>query len=246
MNLLLLDKEEVQDARVTLRDHRAKHIIKILHCDVGDSVRTGVIDGDMGSGQILRIEKKYPFLVELVLTLCPTTVKKPVLDLLLALPRPIMLKRVLSQVTALGVGQIYIINAGRVEKSFWNSSMLDPEECRQHLLRGLEQAMDTRLPDISFYRHFRSFTEGKFPEIAQNYCHLLMAHPKAEKSLSALVENSAGRMLYAIGPEGGWLDFELECFKKAGMQAFSLGNRILKVDTAAVAVHSRIMQVLDR
>jgi len=246
MNLILLEKEEVKDARVTLRDHRAKHIVKILHSDAGDSVRVGVADGDMGSGKILRIEKKYPFLVELVLSLKRTTVKKPVLDLLLALPRPIMLKRILSQVTALGVGTIYIINAGRVEKSFWSSGMLDPAECRQHLLRGLEQAVDTRLPKVSFYRRFKPFVEERLPKIEPDYSQMLMAHPKATEPLSAVVKNSDGRILYCIGPEGGWLDFELDCFKNAGMQIFSLGERILKVDTAAVAVHSRIMQELER
>jgi len=246
MNLILLKKAEIKDTRVLLQDHRAKHIVKILRSDIGDSVRLGVIDGDMGKGQILRMGKKHPFFVELALEFRQTTVEQPSLDLLLALPRPIMLKRILSQVTALGVGKIFIINANRVEKSFWNSSVLEPSEYQQHLLRGLEQAVDTRLPEIYLYRHFHTFAEEKLPEITSVYGHLLMAHPEANESLSEVVKDTSGRILYAIGPEGGWVDFELKYFRSAGMQTFSLGRRILKVDTAAVAVHSRIMQELER
>ncbi len=245
MNLILFENKEVKQRHVVLSDHRAKHIVKVLHSELGDSVRIGVIDGDIGVGNIVKIQKKFPFIVELEVQLTEKTAYFPSIDLLLALPRPIMLKRILSQVTALGVGRIFIINASRVEKSFWEAGILQPDEYRPHLIQGLEQAVDTRLPQITTYRHFRSFIEDKLPGIADKYSHRLLAHPNGKQTLSACMGDKKGRVIYAIGPEGGWVDSELDKFEEAGMASFSIGARILKVDTAAVAIHGRIMQELE-
>lgn len=246
MNIILLDKDELDGTHLHLSDHRAKHIVKVLRSEPGDRVRIGVVNGAIGYGTILQITKKYPFQVVLAVTLGEKRTNIPPIDLLIALPRPIMLRRILSQVTALGVGKIMITNARRVEKSFWAAGIVEELEYRQHLLQGLEQAVDTRVPEVSVHKYFRPFLEGAFAEQASSYSHLLLAHPEADKSLSQCMNSERGRILYAIGPEGGWVDFELDTFQKAGMQLFSMGSRILKVDTAAVAVHSRILQELER
>lgn len=245
MNIILLEQEEIKHGHIVLSDHRAKHIVKVLRSDAGDLLRVGVIDGDIGTGKIVTIQKKFPFIVELTVQLTEKTVSSPVIDLLLALPRPIMLKRILSQVTALGVGRIFIINASRVEKSFWEAGVLQQSEYRPHLIQGLEQAVDTKVPEINVFRHFRPFVEDKLPGIANNYSHQLLAHPQGKKTLSACMGDEKGRVLYGIGPEGGWLDFELKKLEEAGMAPFSIGARILKVDTATVAIHGRIMQELE-
>jgi len=246
MNIILLEKNEVRRDRVLLDDHRAKHIVKVLKSQVGDVLRIGMLDGDVGEGRVESFQPKFPFSVELSVTLTASPVPAPAIDLVLALPRPIMLKRILSQVTSLGVGRIYIINANRVEKSFWKAGILDPEEYMPHLIQGLEQAVDTRLPDIQIRQRFRPFIEDEFPQIAREYSHLLLAHPDGKGSLAKSMEDTAGRVLYAVGPEGGWVDFEVEQFCRAGMQIFSMGERILKVDTATIAIHSRIMQQFER
>jgi RsmE family RNA methyltransferase len=246
MNIILIEKNELADGHVVLNDHRAKHIVKVLKSQVGDSLRVGVVDGDMGEGTVTAITVRYPFIVELTVELSGQTVPVPAIDLLLALPRPIMLKRILSQVTALGVGRIYLVNANRVEKSFWEAGILEEKEYRSHLIHGLEQAVDTRLPQIHTYRHFRPFIEDHLPGLASQYSHLLLAHPFAEQPLSSSLSGSSKKILYAVGPEGGWVDFEVEKFLAAGMRPFSMGSRILKVDTAVVAIHGRITQEVER
>ncbi len=242
MNIILFEKDEFIDNRIVLSDHRAKHIVKVLHSDPGDSIRVGEINGDVGTGKVLTIHRKYPFVVELLVSLTETPVPPPAIDLLLALPRPIMLKRILSQVTALGIGTIYLINANRVEKSFWDAGILTKEEYRPHLIHGLEQAVDTRLPKIKMFKHFRPFVEDFLPEIVINYNSLVIAHPDSKKTLPQCLSEDEGKVLYAVGPEGGWVDFEVEKFRKAGLQSFSIGSRILKVDTAVVSIHGRISQ----
>lgn len=245
MNIILAEPDEVNDLRLTVTDRRAEHIVKVLRSELGNRVRVGLIDGQTGWGTISVIQKKYPFYVELLLDLRNPPGKLPVLDLILALPRPIMLKRILSQVTSLGVGTIHLINANRVEKSFWEATVLQPEEYRIHLLHGLEQAVDTRLPDIQVHRKFKPFIEDFFPSITGDYGQLLLAHPAGGKRLGDVVDDSGGRIGLAVGPEGGWVDYEVMKFQEQGFCCCTIGERILKVDTAVIALHSRISALLE-
>jgi len=244
MNIILFEKDELKSDRVVLTDHRAKHIVKVLHSEPGDFIRVGAINGEIGTGKVVSIQCKYPFLVELSVSLSDKPAPPPPIDLILAMPRPIMLKRILSQVTALGIGTIYLINGNRVEKSFWGAGILNEAEYRPHLIHGLEQAMDTRLPQIKLFRHFLPFVEEYLPSLSIQYSSCLIAHPDSENSLSDCLTKDDGGILYAVGPEGGWVDFEIKKFLTAGMKDFSIGSRILKVDTAAVSIHGRISQLL--
>ncbi len=240
MNIILAEAAEIADGRLTLTDHRAEHIVKVLRSEPGETVRVGVIGGRRGFGTILGMKKKYPFAVELQVDLSEPPGDLPPLDLILALPRPIMLKRILSQVTALGVGTIHLINANRVEKSFWEAGLLGTAEYRSHLLHGLEQAVDTRLPEVRLHPKFRPFIEDFWPTVAGEYRYHLVADPSGPVRLSEIVTDSQGRLALAVGPEGGWVDFEISKFREQGFSCCTIGERILKVDTAVVALHSAI------
>lgn len=152
MNIILAETEEILNNRLHLADIRAEHIVKVLRSKVGDQVRVGVVNGGKGTGIIRAIKKKFPFSVELEVNISEQPSSLPPLDLILAMPRPIMLKRILSQVTALGIGTIHLIHANRVEKSFWEAGIINEEEYRSHLLQGLEQAVDTRVPQIHMHQ----------------------------------------------------------------------------------------------
>ncbi len=245
MNIILSEPEEVQNETVLLTDHRAKHIVKVLGSKEGDVIKFGVLDGMRGKATILSMHKRFPFRVELQVNLnIPPSVKPPI-DLLLALPRPIMLKRIFSQAAALGVGSLYITNANRVEKSFWEASLLEPSSYREHLVHGLEQAVDTRLPHVEFHRRFRPFIEDYIPKKLNEYSHVLLAHPHSQKLLHEVVTQKMERVLLAVGPEGGWVDFEVEKFMSINFHPFTMGERILKVDTAVISLHGRLSALSD-
>jgi len=116
VNLILIHPDEITAEQVELSDRRAEHIYKVLRSKEGDLVRVGVINGRMGLG---RIKGLYDRKVLLDLTLSEKPLPPPPIDLIIAMPRPIMLKRVLSQASSLGVSRIFLINANRVEKSFF-------------------------------------------------------------------------------------------------------------------------------
>lgn len=246
MNIILLRKDDsIKGGRVILTDYRAKHIVKVLGSRVGDILRVGRINGRMGQGSVLALKRKFPFAVEIDVTLdCDPPPKSPI-DLILALPRPIMLRRIFSQAASLGVENIHILHARRVEKSFWDAGLIDESEYNEHLIHGLEQAVDTVLPRVVFHRRFKPFIEDYLPEIENNYDNLLLAHPRHRKKVSEIIDSAEGKTLVAIGPEGGWVDYEETKFESASFRGFTLGERILKVDTAVINIHGRIMAILE-
>ena len=240
MNILLIEQSEMVGHRVQLQGRRAEHLVKVLRSQIGDTVRVGVIDGALGRAEIVALKSGYPFTAELLVELAGVCPPMPQIDLLLALPRPIMLRRILSQATALGVGKITLVNANRVEKSFWSAQLMEEEGWREHLLHGLEQGVDTRVPQVELQRRFRHYVEDILPGRVNEYSHCLLAHPGAQMGLSAAVTSLPGRMLLAIGPEGGWVEYEVRQLMAAGCIPFTMGSRILKVDTAVIALHSRL------
>ncbi|MDH3347966.1 MAG: 16S rRNA (uracil(1498)-N(3))-methyltransferase [Desulfobulbaceae bacterium] len=242
MNVLLFDENELLGSTLHLKDRRATHITGILHSKPGDTLRVGMINGLGGTGRVLKVEDSEVIL-DVQLTSSPAP--KMTLDLILALPRPIMLKRILKQATVLGVRSIHLIRSQRVEKSFFHSPVLQPENMRNLLIEGLEQAMDTKLPTITIHHRFKPFIEDVVP--AMNSAAKLLAHPGEEGTLTDLygADVSLDNNVLAVGPEGGWNDYEVDCFYDAGFHGFSMGPRILHVDTAVVALLSQLQVLHD-
>ena len=245
MNIILVESDEITNQFIHLTDYRAEHVVKVLRSEVGDVVRVGIIDGGKGTGEILAIGKKYPFSVDLRVEISGQEEEVPPFDLILALPRPIMLKRILSQVTALGVGAIHLIQANRVEKSFWKSSIVVEKGFKSYLIQGLEQAVMTLLPKIYLHTRFRPFIEDYYPAIKDSYHYHLLAHPGGQTTLQQEIDGKQGRAVFAVGPEGGWVDYEVQKFREQGFVDCSIGDRILKVDTAVVALHARISLLME-
>lgn len=238
MNIILIDPAEVKNNRVTLRDRRSEHIRNVLGGACGDTLRTGLINGPMGTSTIIGITAEA---VQLETNHNGPAPKRPATDLILALPRPIMLKRIFSQAATFGVRKIYLINASRVEKSFFSASLLAENNYYPLLLHGLEQAVDTMVPEVSIHKRFRPFVEDLLPQAIDDCPVRLAAHPGPFPSLAQTVSLPLiKRAAIAIGPEGGWVDFEIEKFRSAGFQPFSMGPRILRVDSAVPALLAQL------
>lgn len=237
MNLILLGKTDfITDDRVRLSGRRLQHILAVHKAETGERLRVGVIDGNIGSGLITDIDSEA---VELQVELTQLPPAPLPVTLLLALPRPKMLKRILQAVTSLGVKQIYLFNSYRVEKSFWGSPLLQPEKLREHLLLGLEQARDTRLPEVHLRQRFKPFVEDELPELIEG-TRAVVAHPASEEG--TLLQPNRSTTL-AIGPEGGFIPYEIEKLVECGFEPFSLGERILRVETAVPVLLSRLLPI---
>lgn len=234
MNLLLLEEADfIGPDRVVLSDRRLTHMQQVHRSAVGDSLRVGRIGGLMGTAQVLRLEAHE---AELQVTLDqPAPVKLP-LTLVLALPRPKMLRRVLQTIASMGVPRVVLVNSYRVEKSFWQTPFLEPEAIREQLILGLEQARDTVLPEVIIEKRFKPFVEDRLPAMTEGTLGLI-GHPG---NYPACPRGLDEPVTLAIGPEGGWIPYEVELLTKAGLQPVQLGARILRVETAVTALLARL------
>ena len=158
-------------------------------------------------------------------------------SLVLAIPRPKTLRRVIPALASLGVDRIVLVNAARVEKSYFDSKVLAPAFLDGLIDLGLEQARDTRPPRIEVRERFRPFVEDELDAWAGSSVRLV-PHPTAHATVPR-VEPSQPVTL-AIGPDGGWVPFEVDLFERCGFTPVSFGPRILRVEVALSYVLGRI------
>jgi len=226
MNLVLFEPHEVDHIlRVKVTGRRARHIRDILHAQSAQTLRAGLLNGLVGSARIEQITSE-----SVEFTFQPELKPPPPapIKLVLALPRPKVLRRVLANVTSLGIKEIYLIHAYRVEKPYWNSEQVQPQQIREACLRGLEQARDTLLPEVFLRQRFKPFVQDELPEIRKG-TKGLVAHPGGG-AVPKLVTGEPVTLV--IGPEGGFIPFEVDLLQTAGFQPVQLGERILNVETA--------------
>lgn len=235
MNLLLLeDGDFVAEGRALLRGRRLKHLHEVHRAESGDALRVGRLGGLMGAGRILRLDAEAAEIAVESLEQNPPT-KLPV-TLLLALPRPKMLKRTLQTVASMGVAHLVLLNSYRVEKSFWQTPFLEPEAIREQLILGLEQARDTVLPEVTIEKRFKPFVEDRLPQLAAGSLGLV-GHPGDFPACPRAVDST---VTLAIGPEGGWIPYEVDKLREAGLAPVQLGERILRVETAVPVLLARL------
>jgi 16S rRNA (uracil1498-N3)-methyltransferase len=231
VNLMLLQDTDFRPdntIRLATTDRRAQHIQQILHLHTGDQIKAGMVNGMMGDATLESIDAE-----SLILSAHLYLPPPPPLDLtlILGLPRPKMMRRILQCVASMGVKDIVFINTYKVEKSYWQTPWLSPENLREHCISGLEQAMDTQLPSIRQFKLFKPFAEDHLPAMVANR-EGWFAHPGMPSGAPATPE----KLLLAIGPEGGFTPYEVSKLTAAGLHGFHIGRRILRMETAVPAL----------
>ncbi|WP_346795375.1 16S rRNA (uracil(1498)-N(3))-methyltransferase [Halomonas sp. Bachu 37] len=236
MNLILIDPNDYQTSgAIRITDpRRLRHLHEVHRASIGDCLSVGIQGGNMGTAILTRLDDQAAHFELQALEQAPPA-PLPV-HLVLALPRPRMLARTLEHVTALGVKQLTLLNTQRVEKSYWQSPELREEKIRQHLILGLEQARDTQLPEITLAKGFRPFVEDRLPELLAQR-NGLVAHPGMPQACPRGVSEST---LLLVGPEGGFIPWEVEQLLQAGCAGIHMGPRILRVETAVTALLARL------
>lgn len=235
MNLLLLaDDDYLPDGTIRLVGRRCQHARSVLGCAEGSVLRVGRLGGLVGHATVLA---SAPDELRLAVMLDTPPPPRPSVDLVLAVPRPKVLKRVLSSLASLGVDRIALVNTSRVERSYFDAKALAPDVIREHLFLGLEQARDTRLPKVVVRTRFRPFVEDELDEFFGPGDRLVL-HPGAHGGAARPgtgprgIETARGgrRLLLAVGPEGGFVPFELDLLMARGFVPLTLGPRILRVE----------------
>ena len=267
-NRILFRADEVDgdEARVAGLDARARHAREVLGASVGSTIRAGVIDEGRCSGTIIADDgDDGEFIV--ALSAREGSTRAPRVDLLLATPRPKVLRRMWAPLAAMGVGRVFLANASKVERYYFDSKALERETIREEILRGLEQAGDYIVPQIGVAKRLPPIIDRLAGKLEGNDMTngfewllggdrawtldvdvLLLAHPGESRTsvadaLAGVDENS--RVLIAIGPEGGWTEYELDMLEHAGFRKIALGTRTLTTDVACISLISAVRERLQ-
>ena len=231
MNLLLVEPSELAGDTVTLAadDRRAVHAREVLDVQVGARLRAGVLGGALGTAEV--IENAGALVLRLALTE-PARPPLPI-ELVLAVPRPKVLSRVVEAAAAFGIERVTLTNAWRVDKSYLRSPRLAPAALAHAARLGAEQGGVTHLPTLAVHERLMAYLDGN------SYAgrNLLLAHPGARPLARPISEP----ITIAIGPEGGWIAREVETFVARGFTPVSIAPTILRVETAVAAALGQLV-----
>jgi RsmE family RNA methyltransferase len=225
VNCLLVEAGEwdPETGRARIGGRRRRHAEEILRAAAGDELRVGIVGGRIGRGQILALDADR---LELEIRLEEDPPPKRPLELVLALPRPPVFRRILSTAASLGVERIRVVGTARTEKSFWQSHDVKDDAIRDRLLLGLEQARDTMLPTVELWRRLDAAIDERLrPGLVGRRG--FVAHPGAASPCPHRID---GPVTIFVGPEGGLLDDEVERLAAIGFEPVHLGTRILRVE----------------
>ena len=241
MNCILLPETSFQNGSAYINDlTQITHVNKVLTAKVGDALKIGQLGGKLGSAIIKDITPDSIQLSDIQLTINPPP--KLNLTVVLALPRPKVLRRLMMDMTALGVNDVILINSYRTQKSYWQSPMLTRLD--EFVLEGLQQGVDTVAPRISLQKRFKPFVEDELASLITNRA--IVAHPYSALSFAQYMQqpqlentepahrsvNSLLPSMVFIGAEGGWIDYEVELLAEQGCMAVNIGPRILRTEAA--------------
>ncbi len=248
MNIVLFNASELRDdGSVTVSDVRAQHLLSVLRVAPGQEVRVGVIDGPLGTGTVTDVGGAQ---VTMRCALEAAVPDRPRVDLLLALPRPKVMRRLWAPLAELGVGQIILTNAEKVERDYFDTHILHEDGYRPLLITGLQQARDTRLPLVTVHKQFRKLVESDLQALCPEE-RRIVAHPDGDEctvgnALSGIGHSdvSPPRVVLAVGPEGGWNAFEIQLLSTHGFAPVSLGPRPLATTTACIALLTLVHEYL--
>lgn len=235
MNLILIFKDDFIEgtSRVRLTGRRLRHVLDVHRASVGDELCVGLVNDRIGTGKVITLSESA---LEMDVSLERMPPQALPIVLILALPRPKVLRRVLRSASSMGVKKMVLLNSFRVEKSYWSSPVLSPDSIREQLVLGLEQARDTVLPEVQLRPLFKPFVEDELPGLIKETLPLV-AHPNTSSECPRHVDRP---VTLAIGPEGGFIPYEMEKFIAAGFTAVHAGERILSVESAVPALLARL------
>lgn len=242
MNIIILsEKDKAGNAYYKVSDDRFHHIKNILKSEVGDTIEIGLLNQSIGTARIGKILENEIFLEDIKFSNKQKDFYN--IDIVCALPRPQTLKKVLSISASMGVNNLFLIRSEKVEKSYFESPLLKEENYTKFLIEGLSQGKRIQLPKVSIHKSFKQFFDNYFSK-KQNSIIKLLAHPNSKNYINQLKLKKAERYILAIGPEGGWNNFEVEFMLNIGFIPFKISKNILRVENAVSASLAQIEMIL--
>ena len=233
MNIVLLDPRQTESELWTISAKRQlEHLRTHVNVQAGDTLKIGIREGKRYLTEVISVSEQQmqlkPIREEAVPDKLPVT-------LIVAMPRPKVLRRLIMDSVTLGVEKIILLHSYRVDKSYWQTPFL--QQLPHYVDLGLEQAGDTLAPKIELHKRFKPFAEDVLPTMISAERPAYAAHPYTEQAMPSGIAHPCTIM---IGPEGGFIPYEIDLLIKNGCQAVSLGSRIIRTETVIPYVLGRL------
>ena len=231
MNLLLLHHDE---RVIPLADPRAVHIRTVLRLSVGDTVKAGLVNGPMGNATITG-ESQSSLKLEFRAEGEPPPL--PEVELLLGHPRPLVLRRLFRDLSAIGLKRLIVVHTDLGERSYFHASVWS--QLDSALLEGVALGGSTRIPEVERYHSIEAAIgaiEGDTILRVVPHLHDDPKHTDRRALPELLAAHDRCPIVGAVGSERGWSERELRCLLDAGFHGVSLGDRILRTENAAAIV----------
>ncbi|MDY6468267.1 16S rRNA (uracil(1498)-N(3))-methyltransferase [Acinetobacter faecalis] len=233
MNIVLIDERQTQsDVWKISSKRQLEHLHTHVDVKIGDTLKVGILQGKRYLTRIVDMSETAIHVQPLHEETVP---EKLAVTLVVALPRPKVLRRLIMDSVTLGVEKIILLHSYRVDKSYWQTPFL--QQLDHYVTLGLEQAGDTISPKIELYKRFKPFVEDVLPTLISEECPAYVAHPYVDHKMPFANEQGC---TIVIGPEGGFIPYEIDLLIKNGCQAVSLGNRIIRTETVIPYVLGRL------
>ncbi len=207
-------------------DPRTHHLRETVGAVVGSTFHVGIENRRRGLATITVLEPSLRFVVRWETV---PQVRLP-LTVIVGLPRPQTAKKLLHDLASLGVDRIVFFAAEKSDPSYAQSSLWRDGAWREPLLKGAEQACSCMTPEVAHAPDLVAALGGLDSEIWKASLDPYVASGPIG---AAAKKFSAGCL--ALGPERGWSEAERRALADAGFASYHLGDRILRVETAAVA-----------
>lgn len=243
MNIIILTQDDSIGKNIyRISDGRFTHIQKVLKSQIGDFLEIGLLNGQLGTAKL--IEKSNSQIILKIDNFKISDTKLPTIDIICALPRPQTLKKILNTIATMGVNRLYLIRSEKVEKSYFHSPLLEEKHYTKYVIEGLAQGKRTKPPKISIHNKFKEFFNNYITEENTSSIRLL-AHPDNSIYLGKESLINSEQITIAIGPEGGWNEYEINFMEARGFKRFKLSENILRVETAVTAALAQVELLLQ-
>lgn len=243
MNIIILTQEDsLNKNNYRISDERFTHIKNVLKSEIGDILEIGILNGQIGKAKI--IEKSNSEIILEIDSFEVRVKKSPTIDIICALPRPQTLKKILNTCATMGVNNLHLIRSEKVEKSYFHSPLLEEKKYTKYLIEGLAQGKRTYPPKVTIHTKFKEFFSNNFSDNCGGSIRLL-AHPKVDNYLNKEGVTTSNGIVLAIGPEGGWNEFEINFMEERNFKKFKLSENILRVETAVTASIAQIELLIN-
>ena len=225
MNIVLFASESCRQS-LPVTDHRARHLLEVLKCQPGSRFRAGVVNGPSGLGTVVAIERE-----QMRVELHWATVPAPPTDitLIVGLPRPPSAAKILYQGAAIGCRAIHFVHTGLSDRNYAMSRLWQRAEWRRHVLDGAQQSAATTVPEVTCGEPLRVVLQ----RLAEGAALVALDHEAGARRLGAVGVQAP--LVLAVGPERGWSAQDRDTLAGRHFTFYTLGVRILRVETACVA-----------